>query len=349
MSSSCRPARGLIKVLKSDGWDRLGGINFDQVIQKWVFESFREDEGFDLNDAPFAGLRLASVIEAAKKDLTEAEDADILAPNVHFDVESGQDYDINYVLTRKKFNELTAHLVDKAIEITKRTLEQANMQPHEFREVLLVGGMSRVPAVREAVEKLFGTGKIRRDGPNPDLAVAIGASIKGALEDGRLVGPTINQSTAKAFGIEGRQGKLIPIVPKGSAYGALRSAILTNHVDGQTHIPIDILQGDSLVAKECAVIGRYEHEIKPGPVQSAAVAVDFMIDDNGNLMASGHDLDTARNLTSSEAEMKFGPYFAMLNAEYEHKAGKIVTQAYLDPINVWTGPAGLSPTLTARL
>ena len=288
--------RGLIKVLESGGWDRLGGINFDREIQRWVFEQFEQDEGYDLNGAPFAGLRLAPVIEAAKKDLSDAPDADILANNVHYDVENGRDFDINYTLTREAFDELTAHLVDKAMEITKRTLDQANMKPSDFREVLMVGGMSRVPAVREAVEKMFGAGKIRHDGPNPDVAVAMGAAIKGALEDGRLVGTTINQAVAKAFGVEGTRGRFVPIIPKGSAYGTLRSAVLTNQLEGQDCVPIDILQGDTLVADECSVIGRYEHRIKPGAAHTCSIAIDFMIDENGKLLATGRDLDTGEEL-----------------------------------------------------
>jgi len=284
--------RGHIEPLAVGGNDELGGADFDNAVMRYVMEAYREREGVDLSQGAVSEIKLMPAVEEAKKELSDSNVTEVAAQSVHYDTETGKTYDVRERLTLETFNEVTKRFVDQAMAITRRTLEQANLQPTDFTEVLLVGGMTRVPAVRQAVIEMFGEKRVR-DGLNPDWAVVIGAAMVAAREDGRLKpGSFESQITAKPFGIETTGGKFMPILPAGTPYGEVESVILTNAHDQQCVVPIDILQGDSVRAEECHVVARHDHKVTPGPKRGVAIILELMVDENGNVLASGHDLDT---------------------------------------------------------
>ena len=291
---------GKIDILQKDGWDELGGINFDQEVKAWLIAQYKEDEGKDLSEQQISLLKLAPVIEDAKRDLTDMQETTIEVMGVFYDHETGATLDLSYKMSRDLFDELTKRHIDKCLEITKRALDRNGWTVRNVDEVLLVGGMTRVPAVREAVGELFGKGKLR-DRVNPDLAVAEGAAIAAAEEDGRQVKRTsYNDVIGQAFGVEGKDGKFEQFIPAGAPFGHVHTQVVTTSADGQAIIPIAILQGNEREASKCALIVRHDHKVKPGPAKSQSVELEFMVDHDGQLIVAGKDHDTGQPLVILE-------------------------------------------------
>lgn len=270
--------------------DELGGTDFDKAVWRWIAHAYEQDEGKDLNSQPIPSIKLMPVIEDAKRELSDVEHTSIEAVGIYFDYESGGTRDIKYDLSREKFDELTKQLVDSTIGITKRLLERNNKTVREFDQVLLVGGMTRVPAVRRAIEGLFGTKRIR-DRENPDLAVVKGAAIAAADEDGILPGGfSFSSVTSKAFGLEDKHGRFIVALPRGASPADVKRLVVTTRDDGQPTIPIAILEGEPGVkAAACVRLARYEHRVEPGPARKPRVSIDFMVDDSGQVLVTGTD------------------------------------------------------------
>lgn len=289
---------GLFKTLKKSGNDELGGVDWDRPIRQALVDAFREQHGRELPD--LSKLRLDPEAEAAKKELSEAEDTQIDIWNASLDPDGSGMLDVKLTLTREKFAEMTKHLVDSAMDITRRTLASAEILPEQITDVLLVGGMTRVPAVRKAVADYFGAARLRDSVP-VDLVVAIGAAIKGAEIDGRLVKQmAFEDVTTHAFGFEDESGRFQQVLPKGTPYGRVETVTVSNAQAGQDKLPIAILQGESPVAKENTVLARYDHKIAPGDVASAEVELEFMLDDEGLLVAAGRDVTTGETFTILE-------------------------------------------------
>lgn len=293
-------ADGDVKMTDNLG-DELGGSDFDKAVWRWLASAYQQDEGQDLNSQPIPAIKLMPVIEDAKRELSDTEKTVIEAVGIYVDYEKGGTRDIKYDLSREKFDELTQHLVDKTIDITKRLLERNNKTVREFDQVLLVGGMTRVPAVRKAIEDLFGTKRIR-DRENPDLAVVKGAAIAAAQEDGTLPGGySFSSVTSSAFGLEDKHGQFIVAIPRGASAGDVRELVVTTKEDGQPSIPIAILQGKpGAKAIDCVKLARYEHRVEPGPARKPRVAVQFMVDDSGQVIATGQDRQTNQTFTIRE-------------------------------------------------
>lgn len=282
--------------------DELGGADFDKAIWRFIAETYREDEGKDLNLQQIAHLKLMPVIEESKRELSDADHTVVEATGIYVDYESGGTRDIRYDLSRDQFEDLTKHLVQGTIDITKRLLEQNDKSVRDFDEVLLVGGMTRVPAVRAAIEDLFGTKRIQ-DHESPDLAIVRGAAIAAAQEDRTLPGGyNFSSVTSTAFGLEDRHGQFITAIPRGAKPGDIKELIVTTSVDGQASIPIAILQGEPGVrAVECSKLARYEHRVEPGPARKPRVSVQFMVDESMQLLVTGEDQQTKQKFTIREA------------------------------------------------
>lgn len=290
----------LFKPEAKSGNDALGGIDFDRKIRERMIAEYQDRHGRDLNDAPVSLLKMDPVAESAKKDLSEQERTLVDVQNVAMDRDEMIMRDISFELDREAFDAMTAHLVAQAMDITRRTMATAERIPKEIDEVLLVGGMTRVPAVRQAVEAYFGADKLR-DGVSADLVVAIGAAIKAAQIDRRLpMQMSAEELTAHAFGLETTGGEFAQVLPAGSAYGALRHVIVTTALAGQDKLPLRVLQGTELKATANAVLARYDHKVSPGEARAASVQVEFMIDENGILMVAGKDLDTGETFNILE-------------------------------------------------
>ena len=284
--------RNLFTVEGKDGNDHHGGIDYDARIRARMIDWYREQYGRDLSEEPLSLLRMAPAAEAAKKDLTGAEETTVEATGVAMDRAEMMMRDVLFDLTRAEFETMTEHLTAESMAIVQRTLDKAKRVPGEIDEVLLVGGMTRVPAVRAALAAMFGEKKLRDSVP-ADLVVAIGAAIKAAQLDRRLpVQMKAEEITAHAFGLETESGEFAQILPAGSRYEAFAEVIVTTTQDGQDVIPLRVLQGGDLVARKNTVLARYDHRVAPGPARSQSVKVEYLLDDRGILMVAGRDLDT---------------------------------------------------------
>lgn len=287
--------KGYFRPLAKSGNDQLGGVDWDRRIRNRLVEQFQAQHGRDL--PALSQLRLEPEAENAKKELTEADQAMIDVWNVSLDPNGGGMQDVRLDLAREEFEALTADLVTTMMAIVQRTLASVDMPPEKITDVLLVGGMTRVPAVRAAVSDYFGAARLRDSVP-VDLVVAIGAAIKAAELDGRLTDKmAIDDVAAHAFGFEDNSGRFQQVIPKGAPFGRISTVEVTNAQDGQDVIPIAVLQGESPVARENTVLARYDHRIAPCPAGEAAVELEFMLDDEGLAMVAGRDLATGETFS----------------------------------------------------
>lgn len=284
--------RGAIRIADKNGWDELGGLNFDKEIENLIVERYASEHGIDLREKPISMMKIGLAAEDAKKELTDTDEAPVQIANVAFDEDQRKTGDIAFDLSREAFEARSRKLTDTAIEITKRCLDQVGWNVKEVREVLMVGGMTRVPMVRQAVADLFGEDRLR-DRVSPDLAVAEGAAIKAALLDGRYVDSvSLNDVTGQHFGVEVEGGRLAVVLPRGSAHGDVRSVTVTTAQDQQDMIPIAIVQGEAGHVSGASVLARYDHRVSETQAGVPSIELDFMVDENGLLIVAGKDLDT---------------------------------------------------------
>lgn len=282
--------KGTINVVDKNGYDQLGGINFDGKIRDWVIERYAQESGPITSQTSIRKIERAA--EDAKIALTEELTTQLEVYAASFNTQMKMMGDIAYDLSREQFEALCRPLTDKAIEITKRCLDDAGWDVREVQEVLLVGGMTRVPMVRQAVADLFGEKKLR-DTESPDLAVAKGAAIKAAIDEGRYIGQSaVNDITGRPFGLEVEGGRLHVVLPAGVSHGELVSVNVSTAQDQQGIIPIAVLQGEAGSVEGADVLARYDHSVSPGHAGSHTIGLDFMVDENGLLMVSGTDQDT---------------------------------------------------------
>lgn len=293
--------RGDMEILRKDGWDSLGGIDFDKATLDELVRRYETDRGFDLKTKPVSIQRLMPLVEEAKQELSQVDATTIEKERAYYDDETGYGPDLNYELSRAEFEALTAHLVDDAMQITRRLLDEAGVSAREVHKVLLVGGMTHVPAVQKAVADMFGEKKIRMD-VSQNLAVCMGAAMIAAEEDGVLKSRSrLKDVTPAAFGLEIEHGKFQQVIPKGAPYETLASVELTTTLDSQTVIPIAVLEGTSPKASENEVIGRYQVPVRTGLEKGPTVEVEFLVDGNGILLVSALDQDTGQRFEVLEA------------------------------------------------
>ena len=278
------------------GSEYLGGIDWDKQIQDYVVAKHLEETGEDLSKRSFVLTKLNVAARSAKEELTDEEAAPIDVALAAWDEKTNKMGDLNTSITSEVFTQLTQHLVDRAMEITEQTLNAADCDPWKIDEVVLVGGMTRVRAVREAVTKYFPKARIL-ERINADTAVAIGAAIKAAELDKRLIRRIHHNSVASLpFGVAGVANTFVPVIEKGCPYGELRTVTLTNANKGQTRFPIAILQGDKEQASQNALVAFHVHELKPGEARSASVELELMLDEQGMLLITGKDGDRTFDL-----------------------------------------------------
>lgn len=283
-------ANGQPNVVMTDGNSQLGGINFDKAIVDYVCDLYQAEHGDDLRDARkrTSLMKIVPEAELAKKVLSTEKVADIEVTYVAMDRQGAMRH-ITYPLTREQFEELTATLVREAMRITQRCLDKAERTIQQVDAVVMVGGMSRMPAVRSAVQEFFG--KTPLSTVSADHAIAIGAAIYGAHKDGRLAGRfSFEDKTASAYGLEIENGVNAQIMPAGSAYGAEKTVVMTTLQNGQSVIPLTILQGDNPDALENTRLAYREIMVKPGPAGEAEIEITMAIDEAGQLGVIARDL-----------------------------------------------------------
>ena len=284
---------GVIEVLSTAGDNKLGGDDFDNVITQYMLDEFKKQEGVDLSTDKMAMQRLKEAAEKAKKELSSATTTNITLPFITATAEGPKHFDMN--LTRAKFDELTAHLVERTAGPVNSALNDAGMTASELSKVLLVGGSTRIPAVQDKVQQL--TGKEPFKGINPDECVAIGASVQG----GKLAGDAgagdilLLDVTPLSLSIETMGGVATRLIERNTTIPTKKSQIFSTAEDNQSAVDINVVQGERQFAKDNKSLGRFRLDgIAPARRGVPQIEVTFDIDANGIVNVSAKDLGTGK-------------------------------------------------------
>ncbi|WP_027717868.1 molecular chaperone DnaK [Desulfovirgula thermocuniculi] len=282
---------GVFEVKATSGNNRLGGDDFDQRIMDWLIEEFRRETGIDLRGDRMAMQRLKEAAEKAKIELSSVTTTTISLPFIAADA-SGPKH-LERTLTRAKFEELTADLVEATMGPVRQALADAGLEPKDIHKVLLVGGSTRIPAVQEAIRRYLG--KEPYKGINPDECVAIGAAIQAAVLAGEVKDVLLLDVTPLSLGIETLGGVFTVIIPRNTTIPTSKSQIFTTAADGQTTVEIHVLQGERPMAADNKSLGRFLLTgIPPAPRGVPQIEVKFDIDVNGIVHVSAKDLGTGK-------------------------------------------------------
>ena len=284
---------GVIEVLSTAGDNKLGGDDFDNVITQYMLDEFKKQEGVDLSTDKMAMQRLKEAAEKAKKELSSATTTNINLPFITATAEGPKHFDMN--LTRAKFDELTAHLVERTAGPVNSALNDAGMTASELSKVLLVGGSTRIPAVQDKVQQL--TGKEPFKGINPDECVAIGASVQG----GKLAGDAgagdilLLDVTPLSLSIETMGGVATRLIERNTTIPTKKSQIFSTAEDNQSAVDINVVQGERQFARDNKSLGQFRLDgIPPARRGVPQIEVTFDIDANGIVNVSAKDLGTGK-------------------------------------------------------
>ncbi len=280
---------GVFEVLSTNGNTRLGGDDFDQRIIDYVAEQFKKENGIDLKQDKIAAQRLKEAAEKAKIELSGTTTANINLPFITADATGPKHLDIT--LTRAKFDELTADLVDATVEPMRKALKDAGLTVDQINKVILVGGSTRIPAVQDAVKKV--TGKEPFKGINPDECVAIGAAIQGGVLGGEVKDVLLLDVTPLSLGLETEGHIFTRLIDRNTTIPTSKSQVFSTAADGQTTVEIHVLQGERQMAYDNKTLGRFQLTgIAPAPRGVPQIEVTFSIDNNGIVNVSAKDKAT---------------------------------------------------------
>ncbi len=282
---------GVQEVLATAGNNHLGGDDFDQKIIDWLVQSFKADQGVDLSGDKTAMQRLKDEAEKAKIELSGITTAEINIPFITADATGPKHLD--YTLTRAKFNELTADLVEKTMGPVRQALSDSGLNISEIDKVLMVGGSSRIPAVQEAVKNLIGKDPFK--GINPDECVAIGAAIQAGVLGGDVQGLLLLDVTPLSLGVETQGGVMTKIIDRNTTIPTKKSQIFSTAADNQTQVEVNVLQGEREFARDNKQLGLFKLDgILPAMRGVPQIEVTFDIDANGIVNVSAKDLGTGK-------------------------------------------------------
>ena len=280
-----------MQVLSTNGDTHLGGDDFDQVIMNWILTEFKKDQGIDLGKDPLALQRIKEAAEKAKVELSTAQETEINQPFITSDA-SGPKHMV-MKLTRAKLEELVGDLVEKTIAPVRNALKDAKMETSQIDEVVMVGGMTRVPLVYQTVEKFFG--KKPNISVNPDEVVAVGAAVQGAILKGEVKDVLLLDVTPLSLGLETLGGVMTPLITRNTTIPTSKSQIFSTAADSQTSVEIHVLQGERPMASDNKSLGRFILSgIPPAPRGVPQVEVKFDIDANGILNVKATDKATGK-------------------------------------------------------
>ena len=282
---------GVIEVLATAGNNRLGGDDFDKCVMDWMAAEFKKDSGIDLTGDKVAMQRLKEAAEKAKIELSGVTSTNINLPYITADATGPKHLDLT--LSRAKFDQLTAHLVEATAGPVRQAMSDAGLGAGEISKVLLVGGSSRIPAEQEMVKKL--TGKEGFKGINPDECVAIGAALQGGVLVGDVKGLLLLDVTPLSLGIETMGGVMTTLIERNTTIPAKKSQVFTTAADNQTSVEVHVLQGEREMAQYNKTLGRFNLDgIAPARRGVPQIEVTFDIDANGIVNVSAKDLGTGK-------------------------------------------------------
>ncbi|MBP3300744.1 MAG: molecular chaperone DnaK [Clostridia bacterium] len=282
---------GVFEVLATNGNTRLGGDDFDKKIMDYLVAEFKKENGLDLTNDKMAMQRLQEAAEKAKIELSGMTSTNVNLPYITADATGPKHLDVT--LTRAKFNELTADLVENTMIPTKKALNDAGLSPAQIDKVLLVGGSSRIPAVQERLKDFLG--KEPHKGINPDECVAIGAAIQGGILGGDVQGLVLLDVTPLSLGVETYGGIATKLIERNTTIPVKKSQIFTTAADNQTSVEVHVIQGEREMAADNKSLGRFHLDgIPAAPKQVPQIEVSFDIDANGIVNVSAKDLGTGK-------------------------------------------------------
>ena len=280
---------GVIEVLATNGNTHLGGDDFDECVMNYLVSEFKKAEGIDLSNDKVAMQRLKEAAEKAKIELSGVTSTNINLPYITADATGPKHLDVT--LTRAKFNELTAHLVEATAGPVKQAMADAGLTANDISKVLLVGGSTRIPAVQDEVKKL--TGKEGFKGINPDECVAVGAAIQGGVLGGDVKGLLLLDVTPLSLGIETMGGVFTKLIDRNTTIPTKKSQVFSTAADNQTSVEVHVLQGEREMAADNKTLGKFQLTgIAPAPRGVPQIEVTFDIDANGIVNVSAKDLGT---------------------------------------------------------
>ncbi|UJZ86388.1 molecular chaperone DnaK [Heyndrickxia coagulans] len=315
---------GVFEVNATAGDNHLGGDDFDQAIIDYLVSEFKKEHGIDLSKDKMALQRLKDAAEKAKKDLSGVTSTQISLPFITAG-ESGPLH-LEMTLTRAKFDELTADLVERTMGPTRQALQDAGLTVNDIDKVILVGGSTRIPAVQEAIRKEIG--KEPHKGVNPDEVVAMGAAIQGGVLTGDVKDVVLLDVTPLSLGIETMGGVFTKLIERNTTIPTSKSQIFSTAADNQTAVDIHVLQGERPMAADNKTLGRFQlTDIPPAPRGVPQIEVTFDIDKNGIVNVSAKDLGTGKqqkitiksSTTLSDEEIERMVKEAEANAEKDKK------------------------------
>ncbi len=280
---------GVFQVKSTAGDNRLGGDDFDQVVIDYLVDQFKKENGIDLSQDKMALQRLKDAAEKAKKDLSGVTSTQISLPFIT--AGPAGPLHLEVTMTRAKFDELSAHLVERTMGPTRQALSDAGLTPSEIDKVILVGGSTRIPAVQEAIKKA--TGQEPHRGVNPDEVVAMGAAIQGGVITGDVKDVVLLDVTPLSLGIETMGGVFTKLIDRNTTIPTSKSQVFSTAADNQTAVDIHVLQGERPMAANNKTLGRFQlSDIPPAPRGIPQIEVNFDIDKNGIVNVRAKDLGT---------------------------------------------------------